>query len=342
MYCRIMPRLTTEQRAEVIVRKQQGQSYTAIAAMFNMSRTAVINLVKKQRESGSVLDRSKSGRRRATTVRQDRHIVRASMRNRRLTAVDLQQQLAASGTCITARTVRNRLREVGLHGRIAAKKPLLSKTNKKKRMEFAKRYRNWTADDWKGVLWSDESSVEVFGSRQRQYVRRRKGERYQMDCVMPSVKFGGGKMMVWGCFSGYGLGGLYRTQGTMDQNQYKTVLQDIMIPSASRLFGRRKFLFQQDNAPCHKARSVMDFLTKKKVDIMDWPPQSPDFNPIENLWDILKRQVAQSKPSGVNDLWEKLQETWNNITLAQIDRLMQSMPRRMQQAITARGGCTKY
>ena len=225
---------------------------------------------------------------------------------------------------------------------MAARKPLLSARNRKARLDFASEYRDWTVEQWRQVLWSDESSVELFDCRRRVYVRRRQGERFREECLVPSVKFGGGKLMIWGCFSGTGLGEICRVEGTVDQKKYQAILQETMLPSANRLFGREKFVFQHDNAPCHAARSVADFLHQKKISVMKWPPQSPDLNPIENLWSILKRKVGLTKPSSLPELWENLRQSWQQISQAEIDKLIASMPQRIKLVIKAKGGATRY
>ena len=337
-----MGRLTMEQRMEMVSMKEQGSSYTELAQMFQVTRRTVIQLVKKHRSTSSVQDIHRSGRKRSTTVREDRLLIRSSLQNRRLTSSDLKRDLELYGIDLTARSVRNRLIEGGLSGRIAAKKPLLSEKNRAARLEFAMTHRDWTVEDWKKVLWSDESTVELFSSKRRVFVTRRPGERYKKECMVPSVHFGGGKLMVWGCFCSNGLGELRRVQGTMDQHSYKTMLIDAMIPSAERLFNGDQFIFQQDNAPCHKARSGTELLQERQISAMNWPAQSPDFNPIENLWRILKKKVGQSKPTNLNELWEKLQEAWRSITEEEITRLVNSMPQRIKSAIKNRGGSTKY
>uniref|UniRef100_A0AAZ3NVR8 Transposase Tc1-like domain-containing protein n=1 Tax=Oncorhynchus tshawytscha TaxID=74940 RepID=A0AAZ3NVR8_ONCTS len=140
-------------------------------------------------------------------------------------------------------TVQRRLRESSLHGRIAAKKPLLKDTNKK-RLAWAKQ---WTLDRWKSVLWS-ESKLEIFGSNRRVFVRRRVGERMISACVVPTVKQGGGCVMVWGCFAGDT--DLFRIQGILNQQGYHSILQQYVLPSGLGLVGL-SIVFQQDNGPTH-------------------------------------------------------------------------------------------
>ena len=144
--------------------------------------------------------------------------------------------------------------------------------------------------------------------------------------------------MVWGCFSAAGVGELRRVEGTMSQHSYREMLEEAMLPSAERLFGRGDYIFQQDNAPCHKAKFIMDFLGQKKISVLDWLPQSPDFNPIENLGDLLKQKVAKTRPGNLDQLWERIKEAWGQISQEEINRLINSMPERMKLAISAREG----
>ena len=171
-----------------------------------------------------------------------------SLANRRLSTSDLVVKMKQEqGIDLGERTVRKRLREAGLRGCVAAKKPLLFAVNCKRRLSFACAHKIWTVDDWKTVLFSDESSFELFCSEKRVYVKSSVGERYARQCCVPTVKHGGGSLMVWGCMSGLGVGQLYRCVGSINQDQYIGILQNAMLPSATALFGQgMPFSFQQD------------------------------------------------------------------------------------------------
>ncbi|KAL6468775.1 hypothetical protein MHYP_G00222990 [Metynnis hypsauchen] len=136
--------------------------------------------------------------------KEDKFIRVTSLRNRKLTAAQIRDQLNAtqssSSRPISRTTVKRRLRKSGLHGQIAARKPLLRRGNKQKRFVWAKKHKEWTLDQWKSVLWSDESKFEIFGCNRRVFVRRRKGERMDSTCLVPTVKHGGEAVMVVGVF----------------------------------------------------------------------------------------------------------------------------------------------
>ena len=342
-----MPRnakVDAETRTRAVVLVEEGYSYRDVGTRLGISYKTVFRLVKKHRETGSIVDKPRSGRPRATTEREDRILVRKSLGDRRLTSPELRAKMEDDhGVHVSSRTVRSRLFSAGLRGCVAAKKPLLRDPTIRKRLAFAREHRDWTIEQWNSVLWSDESSFQLFCGAKRAYVRRRVGEKYSPQCIVPTVKHGGGSLMIWGCMSGLGVGQVYRCEGTMRQDQYIRVLRNHMLPSATALYGQgQAFVFQQDNAPCHKARRVCAFFERSGVVVLDWPAQSPDLNPIEHLWEVLFRKVQGRKPSNLDALWQLLREAWVAIPADTIRDLVHSMPRRCAAVIVARGPHTKY
>ena len=120
-------------------------------------------------------------------------------------------------------------------------------------------------------------------------------------CVLPNEKHGGGGgVMVCGCFAGDTVCELFKIQGTLNQNDYHSILHGYAIPSGLCLVGP-SFVFQQDNDSKHTPRLCKDYLTKEESDgvlhQMIWPPQSPNINPIEMVWDELDRRVKERQPT---------------------------------------------
>ncbi len=183
-------RLDMETRMRAVLLVEQGQSYRAVARQLGLNHKTVFSIVHKHQATGSVADKTRSGRPKATTVREDRVLVRASLADRRLTSTDLRATMERQGVNLAARTVRKRLQAVGLRGCVAAKKPLLRPQTVKARLRFARQHKNWTLDQWQKVLWSDESSFQLFCGAKRAFVRRRVGERYSPQCIVPTVKHG--------------------------------------------------------------------------------------------------------------------------------------------------------
>ena len=114
---------------------------------------------------------------------------------------------------------------------------------------------------------------------------------------------GGGSVMIWTCFSWNFKGKIAFIDKKMNAEDYKKLLVEQFADISHSMDGS-KWIFQQDNAPCHKAKVLMDWLSKQKIDILRWPPYSPDLNPIENLWSLLARKVYNAilQYSTKNDL----------------------------------------
>ncbi|CAJ0927773.1 unnamed protein product [Ranitomeya imitator] len=179
--------LSKEKRVAIITLRNEGQSLRKIVKTLKVSPSAVAKTIKRYKETGSHDDCPRKGRPRVTSASEDKFIRFTSLRNRRLTGAQIRYQVNATQSSSSrhiSTTVKRRLCAAGLHGKIAARKPLLRTDNKEKRLVWAKEHKEWTLDQWKSVLWSDESKFEIFGSNNRVFVRRRKVERMDSTCLM--------------------------------------------------------------------------------------------------------------------------------------------------------------
>lgn len=221
----------------------------------------------------------------------------------------------------------------------------MSDKNVKKRLQFCKAHVNWSVDDWKRVIWSDETKINRFQSDGKEYYWRRPHENIQKHQVKQTVKHGGGSLMVWGCFTWWHTWPLVKIEGIMKKEDYlhilKSNLPDFVDMSA---YPEEEVVFQQDGDPKHTSKIVIKWLSEQKFQLLEWPAQSPDLNPIENLWAVVKRRLGlhQRAPTNINELWTRVQQEWADIPKEIIENLVESMPRRVRSVIKNKGLWSKY
>jgi hypothetical protein len=241
--------------------------------------------------------------------------------------------------------VHNSLKVAGLKAVVKKKKPFLSQRHRKARMDFALAHQHWTVEDWKKVVWSDETKINRLGSDGRKWVWKKAGESLSDRLVEGTLKFGGGSLMVWGCMLWDGVGDACKIDGRMDGDLYIKILEED-LQSHINYYGKSAddVIFQQDNDPKHTCKKAQTWFQDNDFKVLSWPAQSPDLNPIKHLWDHLKRKLAgyEVAPKKMLELWERVEVEWNKIDAEVCQNLIESMPRRVAAVLKAKGSHTKY
>lgn len=311
-----------------------------IAQKFRVCVRQVRRIHHKYITTGSVDDLPRSGRPRVSSPLQDRGLITKSLRNRRLTAPELCGKWQKEGVVASLSTVKNRLRAAGLHGRVSRKIPLLTPTHKQKRLAWALKYRNWTVDDWAKVLFSDEKIFRTF-NQGRTFIRRKVKEElpdsYQRRCVAH-----GAKLMVWASISVNGPGPSRVVDGNLNGEQYVQILGETMFPAAAATVQSDSWIFQQDNAPSHTSKKATTWFKKNGVQVLDWPPNSPDLNPIENVWAIVQHRMLKSSPSTPEELHHLFDQEFNALSPEVLRSVIDSLPERIETVIKKEGGHSGY
>ena len=151
--------------------------------------------------------------------------------------------------------------------------------------------------------------------------------------------------MIWGCITAYSPGFMCKINDIMNQHVYKQILEDYLLGTIKWYkMDPERIIFQQDSDSKHTARSTQEWLDNQPFDILEWPPQSPDLSPIENLWVILKRRLHQYEhpPKGVIKLWERIETEWNKISRKDCLSIIESMPNRIKAVLKSKGKWTDY
>ncbi len=222
-----------------------------------------------------------------------------------------------------------------------ATKPLLNQRQRQRHLTWAVEKNNWTVAQWSKVIFSDESKFCISFGNQGLRVWRKSGEAQNPCCLKSSVKFPQ-SVMIWAAMSSAGVGPLCFLKSTVNTAIYQEIFEHFMLPSADKLYGDADFIFQQDLAPAHTAKGTKSWFNDHGVTVLDWPANSPDLNPIENIWGIVKRKMRDTRPNNADDLKATVKETWASIPPQQCHKLITSMPCRIEAAIKAKGAPTKY
>lgn len=336
--------ITPRKRTRIITLSQHtSMSVRHIVAAVGVGKSSVSRIINQQKNFWTVSPKRqcKCGRKRKTTPRTDKFLVRNSKMHPRKTSTDLQSELLATGVCVDSSTVRRRLIEAGRFARKPISKQLLTPAMKKKRLNWARKYQSWTAQDWKKVVFSDETHFLVQGFRPT-FVRRSVGEPIREQHLIQKVKHPQ-KQMFWGYFTSGGPGSLVPVEGMMNSKKYISVIERKLVPMMQTFAGGVGF-FQQDLAPCHTSKLTKKFFQEQKITVLDWPGNSPDVNPIENLWSIVKRRVSAMDCSTKKTMIENVINVWFRDDEIKIlcSNLVESMPKRVQDIIQARGGHISY
>ncbi|GFS63084.1 transposable element Tcb2 transposase [Trichonephila clavipes] len=167
--------------------------------------------------------------------------------------------------------------------RTPKKKPYISEVNRKRPLEFAMKYKNKPMDYWKKVIFSEDSKFETFTSPSIRKIWRKNKTALEPKNVLPTLKYGGGNVMVWGCVAYNGAGNLAFIDNKISALAYIDVLRQNLLDSAKKLSLENTFIFQQDNDPKHTTIVTKTWLLYHAPRRHEIPPQSPDLNRIENL-----------------------------------------------------------
>jgi len=331
---------TSSEIRQLLLKKfKEGMKQKDICSQLNLNKSTVSKLIKKYKLSGSISSNRKGrcGRKLALSMRERRKIRKECIKNPMATARELQLAVGGATSSLTVRSIRNYLRRAGRYTYRLFNCPSLTQKQCRARKDWAKSKAGWTKKDWEAVTFSDETCIELSGSKKETFVRRSVGEKIK-PCHTKNRRCFTKRLMLWGCMHVGGLGSMKIIRGTVDGAKYSNILNECVIPFADEIQ-----IFQQDNAPPHKTKENISLL-ENSVELLNWPAYSPDANPIENLWALLKRKVAKRSAKTLLELEMAINDVWNNDEQLNnvCKSLVHSMPDRIKAIIKSRGGYTKY
>ncbi|KAG2456860.1 TCB1 transposase, partial [Polypterus senegalus] len=334
--------LSVDLQDRIVSRHKSGEGYRKISAALKVPMSTVASIIHKWKKFETTRTFPRAGRPSKLSNRGRRALVCEVTKNPMVTVSELQRSSVEGGEPSRRTTISAVIHQSGLYCRVARRRPLLSKRHMAAHLEFAKRHLKDSQTMRNKILWSDETKIELFGVNARRHVWRKPGTAHYKANTIPTVKHGGGSIMLWGCFSAAGTGRLIRIKGKMTAAMYRDILAENLLHSALDLRLRRRLIFQQDNDPKHTAKISKEWLQDNSVNVLEWPSQSPDLNPIEYLWRDLKMAVHRRFPSNLMELERCCKEEWAKLAKDRCAKLVASYSKRLEVVFAAKGASTKY
>ncbi|KAG2461631.1 TCB1 transposase, partial [Polypterus senegalus] len=320
----------------IVSRNKSGEGYRKISAALKVLMITVASIIRKWKkfETTRTLRASRPSK---LSNRGRRALVREVTKN---PMSEIQRSSVERGEPSRRTTISAAIHQSGLYGRVARRKPLLSKRHMAACLEFAKRHLKDSQTLRNKIHWSDETKSELFGVNTRRHVWRKPSTAHHQANTIPTVKHGGGSIMLWGCFSVAGTGRLVRIKGKMTAAMYRDILDENLLQSTLDLRLGRRFIFQQDNIPKHTAKISKEWLQDNFVNVLEWP--SPDLNLIEHLWRDLKMAVHRRLPSNLMEFERCCKEEWAKLAKDRCAKLVALYSKGLEAVIAAKGASTKY
>lgn len=300
-----------------------------IQRITTIPRSTIFYNLAKLRETGTTAHKKRSGRPKKINKGVSNSLGQYVRKNPALSSRKLAGIMLSKGISMSYNTILRYLAGRGFRKGLPIATPMLTRAQREKRVEWAKKHIN---DNWKRTLFSDETSVWLFSNTVQVWFKdKRPFRRIPKDRT---------RINAWGGFCAAGKTNLYCFKEIMTGEVYVDIIEK-HIPQIEEMLGNR-WRLQQDNDPKHTSRVAKGFLQENVPTVMDWPSNSPDLNPIENLWAIVKRNVEIRRPGGIGQLERYMKEEWAKISEDAIKNLVGSMKRRCELVIEAEGDRISY
>ena len=312
---------------------ESGYRASQVAQSLKISKSTISRLLKRWRTRDDTDNIPRTRRKNIMTERAENTLSRVVKTSRRVILKDITAEFnECTPVAVSRRTVQRKLHLFGYTRRSVRMKIGIKTVNKKTRIAWCRGKLHWTVGNrWKKAIFTDEMMIIIEPNGELK-VWRKSSEVWRPECLgyvtePPSTNL---KIMVWGCLTYHGVGTLAMINGNMNSVKYIETLDNNLWKVVAKHFRNTPYLFQDDNAPCHRSRIVEEWKGQNKLTQLNWPEQSPDLTPIENVWLLTKNQIKNRLYliRNIEDLKSELLRAWLQVQLVDVQSLYSSLPRR--------------
>lgn len=343
--------LTPYMRGKIVGAADDGASPAEIQVRYGVSRGAVRGSIAQD----STRLEGESGPRPGCPPTYTDRDERLMLRNLRLHPKStFNERRKECGLDMSNSTIKRLARKHGLHHWRAKKRPELTEEHAAARLLWCKCRAHWGVEEWKIYMWSDECSAERGRGKLIEWVFGYRADKWKPSHVTTYKKGKDLRIMVWASFWGFGnRTPLYIMDRDFESKKHGFSANSyIEVLDAHVQYMADDLCFMQDNASIHTAQKVKDWFREQRVWCTDWPPYSPDLNPIENVWHAMKCLALKMFPDIMNgggesqedieEVEECLKAAWAALPDSLFQTLIESMAKRIKMCIEAEGWHTKY
>lgn len=328
-------------RLRVVRLHSQGLSNYAIARTMHKAHAYVDRWVVRFQIDGTVENKLHVRTKKILTDPMIRRVARRMQGQHYQSVRKTGVELRAAGIKISNTSVWNAAKQAGLQAYVRKRKPLMTPSFKRRRLQFARKYKN---RDWSRHMFADEKAFYLFSlpNRKNDIVWASSGDNIEPVSTVKRAA----KINAYAAISLEGKTSIHLFKENMTAAMYCDILRDTLLPATNRLYGNRRWTYVHDNDPKHTARLTQEYVAnnvRNMVLVDDWPPNSPDLNPIENLWATLGERITKQNPTSLATMKKLIKKEWKNIATPEIrKKLIDSIPFRLKEVIRIKGAATGY
>lgn len=329
-----MTKLTSEDAIRVETLRKAGFSYLRCAEQLGFSKSTIAKHCQRIDFLNSlppVLKVYKGKIQGRTQLKIKQYIIS----NPKATLADIKSDCELD---VSIKTLWTYLKRFGIPTQKAKFRIVVSDINKQKRVDFCRLMLAKDDAYIQSIIFSDETIVKSRPNGEIVFFRAPPGSEF----FEPSNASGGKSVMFWGCISLNAYGPLVVIEGKNTADTYIETLNDYLLPELAEVEGQ--MVFQQDNAAIHKTPAVMTFMAENRIETFEWPPQSPDLSPIENVWNVMKMKMKALKPrprshAKMRDACFKI---WRELDDGIRKHLVKTFKSRLEKCLAANGDIIKF